>query len=969
VNSSNPITNVSMARGRFDGSGHDQLAIAFATNSGPCSVEIIDFKANSLTPIEASPLTVSTVAIPAGYLQVQTGAFALPGNPYDQIVFHTSSSNSGGKFFEVLSVNPIDLTLSAHSPITYNQLPCAAPNGVQVGNFDHRQANEHNPNSQIAFLACDSNATSSTLSIYSVDPATLNVQGTPDSSFPLSVSAQNVSFLASDIQGRSMLLGEPTKVTISHSSPSIVTAAPPMHVDYITPVGGTRPEVLNISFIPDGFNSSFDLSQESKTGGSTTGKLSWSAGVDLSASGEFRIGDPDAGTGATFSAGFHAADDLVRSSDNSTVNYEASSYQISTTTKKGDVLFSNESRQNIWVYPVIGQQACPATFPNCPAYALKPLTIQFSGPDQIDTGDATPAEDFGAFWYQPPWEWGNIFSYPATQEQLALIYPDVAKTQLSSNMSFKPSQSSINIQATWSSGTEEGLTTSLANTTSFDTTTSYAQSVGISNIAQGTISASLKLSGSVGFEHLQENTAQVDASNGIGILSTANFPDTSNYGYKVKTYILASSPPSGVGDSQQPPQANIQQFGPLKTAFSADPIDVNDGGAWWSQASAYGSAPDIALNHPSRWVLTTPGAPSVIPPNCGSPSTSSSQIDCVDIAPYYDQSNPPKPLNPWLSNSYSMRGFFITSADNPGAGPQLGFATAGDKLDLAVRVYNYSLAPVVEGNRVHVRFYAMPWDQLNGAQAGDSILIGENTVDPIPPFSDTAGAPLNWTVVHAPTAFDTSRYAGDFFAFWVVVWMEDGSGGLVKEIEGHGLTSIPSTLTKPSDVQLEMAQAVDGTTTVSYSNNVGFYHYAFPVLAPQPELGAPAPENPADITLKHVSTAKKRVRAGELDEITAVLRAETEAARRLKVYFYDGDPDADGKLIGTEIAQFEPRTITKVRFPYHPPSDGIHRIWAVINKGKPYQTERHTSAIIVGHAEPDRNNSDGDNPPNDRAAQ
>lgn len=126
-------------------------------------------------------------------------------------------------------------------------------------------------------------------------------------------------------------------------------------------------------------------------------------------------------------------------------------------------------------------------------------------------------------------------------------------------------------------------------------------------------------------------------------------------------------------------------------------------------------------------------------------------------------------------------------ADNPGAGPQLGYATAGDKLDLAVRVYNYSLASIVAGNQVHVRFYAMPIDGNENA-LGNSFLIGKTVADPIQPFDGTKTY-LNWRVVHAPAPFDTTLYAGKFFAFWVVVWMEDSNGDLVKEIEGHGLTS------------------------------------------------------------------------------------------------------------------------------------------------------------------------------------
>ncbi len=982
TSASNPISRASIARGRFDTASHDQLVVAFTTAAGPQYVEVVDFDAGTLNAHEASALSPGNVAFPWGIIQVKTGKFGLSKNSYDQIVYASSSPSAGGRFFEVLSVDLIELTLTAHSKIDYGEYPYLAK--IAVGNFDHRQPDasnpgktQPNPNDQIAFLYEDTRDANPDnwqyyTNIYSVDPDKLNVNNPPESNFkvaldgvtPLSgTSIDQVALVATDLQGRSMVLGEPTKVTVDYTNPTIIDAMPPMHVDYITPVGGSKPEVVNISFIPDGFNSSFSLSQESKTGASTTHTTSWSAGIDVSVGGSYQVGDPDEGTGSRYSEAFHFANDLTSKTDNLDLNYSSSKFDVTTVTKKGDVVFYDDSRLNIWVYPVLGHKACPAALPNCSADQQKPLTIQFSAPDQIDT-EETSTEDAGAYWYQPPWEFANVLSYPATKDQLALIYPHLANTQLSTDLSFKPTQSSVKIETTWSGGSEQGSTTSTADTLSFDNTLSYTTRWGVSKVATGKFSASLKLSGSVGFATLQTNNSQIDSSNGIGITATADFPDTSNYGYKVTPYILGSYPPSGVGDSKQPPQANIQTFGPLKTAFTADPMDSQQGGAWWSQRSAYRSAPDVALNHPNRWVVSYPTVPSdPYPSNCANTGNNASQVDCVDIAPYYDDSH--QPIKLWTNDFYSMRGFFITGADQPGAGPQLGFATAGDQLDLAVRVYNYSLLAMPAGTAVHVRFYAMPWDQVNGEQKGPSILIGESKADAIPPFDDTK-TDLNWRLIHAPVPFDTTAYGGQFFTFWVVVWMEDGNGNLVKEIEGHGLTSIPGSLTQPSDVPLEMALNTRGQAA-SYSNNVGFYHYAFPVLARETGLGAPPPVNPADITLKAVTAAKSRVRSGDLDEITAVLRAESDAASNLRIYFYDGDPAADGRLIATEIAWFEPRSNTKVRVPYHAPAEGVHRIWAVINKGRSYQMERHTAAILVGNAVADNSNSDGDQPTDEKA--
>jgi hypothetical protein len=474
----------------------------------------------------------------------------------------------------------------------------------------------------------------------------------------------------------------------------------------------------------------------------------------------------------------------------------------------------------------------------------------------------------------------------------------------------------------------------------------------------------VKVSGSFGFDTLQTNTAEVSASQGIAISSTAGF--NSAYSYKVKPFILGNSPTTDVvTDSTQPPQADITTVGPLKTAFTADPLA---GGGWWKQAY---QLPDIAVNHPSRWALTQQSSATPVPPNCAKTGTAPYPVDCVDIAPYYD--NTGQPWNPLTSDFFSMRGFFITSPDNPGAGPQLGYATAGDKLDLAVRVYDYSLAPVT--GVVHVRFYGMPWNTVTNTPGGESFLIGENTVAPsdsnptIPGFSDVDNAPLNWIIVHTPklTPFDTTNYSGQFLAFWVVVWTEDGKGGLMAEMPGHGLTSIPGALTQPSDVPVEFAQNT-ALQKASYSNNVGLYQYAFPVL-PKPSsptaIGAPPPGNPADIILKKVSAAEKRIRLGGFDEITADLTTQSEGKSNLKVNFYDGDPDKDGTLIGRQLAWVQSGSTTTVRIAYHPTTDGVHRIWAVINKGKANQMEQHTSAILVGNAGHDHEHRDDDDQSND----
>ncbi len=114
-----------------------------------------------------------------------------------------------------------------------------------------------------------------------------------------------------------------------------------------------------------------------------------------------------------------------------------------------------------------------------------------------------------------------------------------------------------------------------------------------------------------------------------------------------------------------------------------------------------------------------------------------------------------------------MRGFFISRAPianaPPGQGPQLLSAVAGDQLYLQARVYNYSLKAMPDGTVVHVRFYLQPWDKVNGLPSGNSVLVGEKQLGPIPPFNTEDGGPLNW--IMATTTWDTSKYANQQVVF------------------------------------------------------------------------------------------------------------------------------------------------------------------------------------------------------------
>jgi len=928
ANAGSPITHVSIARGKFNTLSHDQLVVAFATNSGPSAVKIVDFEPDTLTPTEKSSLVASKVAISSGFIQVKTGKFAFP-NPYDQIVWHSASpAASSGRFFEIISVNPTNFALTANAPVGYGQYPCSY--GLTVGNFDHQQPdprnpgkNQHNPNSQIAFMygACDNGAKA--INIYSIDSNSFGLKlesGNPVQlpSDPLN-SPPALSLVATDIQGRSVTLGEPTKVVVQDTAqPSMIAAMPPMHVDFIPPVAGQAPTLLNLSAIPDGFRTVYETNETNTGQSSTTNTTSWSFGTQVSLEVGFEIGNVEGGLGLDVSSTTKAAQDNKTTFEEEYGQYRSSKFDASVKTGFADQIWYTDSRFNMYVYPVIGQAACAK--PNCIQTEKVPLTIQFSGPDKIEShrvdGNLIP-------WYQPPWEPGNVFSYPATDEQLKKIVPNIQF--LSEAQASRTDTSTATERATWTTETTQGATAAVDQNYSFEQEFSVNGAVSY-GIATGRAGLSLNLSGSSGLSNLSKSVTSVGRSAGIGIEKPGTFRDPTRYNYSFTPYIFGETKPDTVVDNE-PLDADVTSFGLLRTAFTADPAR-NDAGGWWKQA--YHNAPDVALNHPSRWHWRQVGE------NASNCLPSSNGMDCFDLAPS-------RPDNLWESNFHIMRGFFISSAVSAGKGPQLTTATAGDKLALQARIYNYSFAPMPVGTNVHVRFYAQQIDPNNQHKpVGDSILINNADVllPPIPPFSDDDGAPLNWVL--ARTNFDTTGFDGKYLIFWVVVWMEDANGKLMPEIEGHGLRSIPGDLKSLADVQAD-----------TYSNNVGFYNSAFYVFPAQSLTATTGGDGePATIEMANGQISAKRVLQGQTVDISAELVAQNNSASGVTALFYDGDPHDGGVVFGLERTPYIAENGTyQVEAPYSAGTCGKHDLFVVVHEGTPDEVLSRVGKLKVdcGH--------------------
>ena len=715
------------------------------------------------------------------------------------------------------------------------------------------------------------------------------------------VSDGRRSLATVDLQGRSLELGAPIKVTVTgHIQPDLVLGIPPMHIDYIRDVdnlGPTgKPSVLNLTVMPDlpdatAFNTQFEFSSTASSRLSTSNTTSWGYSTGQSAGAKVTLGNPDASYFSTEVkvVGKETHDDSVADTYDT---YAAVTTSLSATTGFADHLFFTDSRHNVYYYPVIGQKMCPAGNPSCTESQKRPLFVQFSGVDLLEhhDTDATTQE-----WYQPINEPGNLFSYPWSPTLLQRSISNLAPLTTNPAPWRATDTSTSAYTTTWSGEGTKSQTTGHVDTHSFDLSIAVTAQVGAENIVTAGLSGEYDYGTSDSASNLYTSTGSLDASTGIQV-NKPNFGDevARTYFYKFSGYVLGRQRPATIFDAKTVTTGggvpdDIQSVGPMAVAFLADPVGTG-GAPWWRQAYR---KPDVGLSHPARWSW--------------SPSLQEAS---------FNFRNPDRP--PQNEPFYHMKGLFITQSD--GKGPQRSIATAGDTVLLQARVYNFSLADMTPTTTIHVRFYGQEYE--NAQLIGDSFLIGETSIDPIPGFNSasTQGEAPNWALASHP--FDTSAYADKHLVFWVVVWAEDGQGNLMPELEGHGLTANPrsSSFTQITQVPTE-----------DYSNNVGLYGTYTPFfVAPKQQALAEARAAPGQLVLAGIEVAADHVlllEHGNTVTVTVQNTAGTPLAA-VPVVFYDGDPQQGGKVFDVQhIPRLRAHASYALRTFFRPTTCGDHRLF------------------------------------------
>jgi hypothetical protein len=740
-----------------------------------------------------------------------------------------------------------------------------------------------------------------------------------------------------DFQGRSLFLGQPTIISVAQQmQPQVVIGAPPMHLDYFTPLGAmdrsicyspgqvptsepvpsTNQDLLlttsmgciqNVSAYPGhttgatacdycarfSTTSAEGMSgfQESTTSHTWSNEVGGSASVTIGSINPHTWGAP-----AGLQVEAHAGGKFMDGNSNATRNgiSAGKTLTLDTATGPDDYVFYSSQDVYYYLYPVLGQKDTLG----------HQIYLHFSVPDQVALHNVNAAE---LPWYQPPHEIGNIFSYPGNLKQLKSDYPNAyvgpdspPPIEWSSEV-----QDHFNVKFIQDQSTEK--TAGAVDRTDWNVGESVTGAVRIGGVV---IKANEHYDHNDSLAHSYTNTNKktLSASKGFDV-TTATFYKVSQSAYLVNAQILGLAKPAldeGYWDDDVPmphpkgeagegfvPDFNLG--GPLRLVYTTNMITTPSltlGKIW---GDIYGQNPDIALQHPRRFTWVGKG--------------SNPQSDVWKFNPLL--------LNTTLDTVHSseflmMKGFFINPASAAqGQGPQLTMTTEGTRLRLAARVYNYSLVGLPPGGTVKVRFYAHtlnpePYGYYDLWAPNGCIFIGEDSVD-IGPFRSDANAEVPTNRGRHPdgrmaeTFFETTGRGGQYLMFWVVAWAEDANGNMIQELEQHGLESKPPAGCSDTSI-LDMPMEF-------YSNNVGFYDQPFYIkpaalLAAAPlRLATAAPPQPFSIVSVTASSIdKQRPYAGEQWQLEALLDAGDEDA--ISVYLVHSGTGPGGSLTLTGMIPF-----------------------------------------------------------------
>ncbi|MEW6039569.1 MAG: hypothetical protein AB1648_15200 [Pseudomonadota bacterium] len=924
------INSLSLVVGRFGALDHDQLLLAYSDAVGAVRAVTYDLSP-SRGYVGKNVLDLGK----AKHVVVKKGHLNGLGT-FDQAVVWLGDLDHPGP--SSLSVLTFDQNLNIANPAKASFSPeCFSD--LAVGRFDSRQKQDANApdfNQQVAILwrpnckSSNDNDKKLLVAIYDVDARhAYKISHTSSYYEPINANVSQGQLVAGDLSGRSLRLGSPVKLTSSETSYQVALQSPPMHVDWAVPMGGFESSVLNLSAAPDQFFTTYSSSS------TTTVAASYKKSVGA-AWGRFFKGDGAVGVGWD-SENFFAAQTKLSiqrktdvTNDSLFSQDKARTDELSAGSGYSDMLWYSSTVRYSYIYPVLGQSMCPDSAPNCGESEKGPMVIEL-GVDKV----VKPVFQAGSGveWYQPVTEPGNVFSYPNGIAQLSSnrINPGFqALTEAEPSWVFTDG---IPVDQAYRWDRSANSEKTLATTKSWN----REAGAGIKSQISKTVHVEADILAGVTDDELDktEDTSSTSLSRSTGItLSKGSqvFPDPGSYKYSVQAYIFGRKRPEKWPDFSRA-TADLRTNGPIQVGYN---VDLQSAGGWWERTY---TLPDVALNHPSRWRIE----PQAVNDEAG---TACRGDDCAVF-------NEADVKDVWNSQFYWMRGFFVTRA---GATPaqtmegslQKSDLTAGERVSLRARVYNYSLVGISGAGRVKVRFYGQRWNRKGNQPSGESFLIEEKTYSSIPGFGTFPTDEMNW--IWAETEFDPSPYVNQELVFWMVVWLEDGKGQKAAEMADHGLNNLPGDLKTMSQLN-----AGEGGLLERHSNNVGVYRYAFHVF-PAKNAASLATAEMAESLDADVLASKKKAKLRDKTKVVkfrvtprrSVFPGDTVIIELIlknldvpvelptDVYFFDSDPDmnpedeSDAPFESERISYMGAYEKLSVEVPYVAERCGKNVLYAVV---------------------------------------
>ncbi len=663
--------------------------------------------------------------------------------------------------------------------------------------------------------------------------------------------------VAFDADGDSMYLGAPTHFVVS-SLPQLdfVLQEPPKHAWYDQASGLVR----NVSRV-DGFyvalTDSKGINYNTTSTDSTSQSFGGRAGVNVSLAFGFKrevgIGDVAAISVDVNSSNYFAFRSAYNYQANqSTLNssYASRQVQVENQTTKDDHLQGRFQTFDLWRYRVYGSSLTDVQSNSANVF----YDLLMPGPSVTFYGGGLNFD-----WYQPVHENGNILSYP--QFYAAQSPSDLGDYTLNGLNSSEPFISGIqqfvdgnvgSIGLTYQNGFTSGST--LSSQSTFNYSLDVASTWGTEFKPFGA-SLFFKATGSFGFDNAYSWANS----------TTANRTQTSSTGITLQKPQLAGSSATAYAFY---PTFYLAENGTGKVTHNCDVAGSASGRNFW--ATIYGRQYDPALNLPLRFV------PHYVltlfegwRPNVGA---SRKQIRGFFLRRYEPNE---------VTGGYDL----LTQAPN-----------YGDRVRMAVRVYNYSTGQSFSG--LTVRFEAIAFDPSTQIESGPRIPIGETIVPFLGPLGVTE-AEVVWDTAATVPAPAIGAYAD--YRIYVVLDPDNTLPGEIYESEDPN-RQYPGVDRdgNPLPVGVDPGQNNEGW---------GLAELYMPLVSQPPGVGrAPQAKLLKDALAARARNGKlktKEVTAefGQPIELRVDVQSDVTDPGYYTVLLYDGDPLQDGELIAQKFVR------------------------------------------------------------------